>query len=142
MSVAVNGRKSRQEPRAGYIELETRAGDVVTLTYVFRTRVVRHPSADKVAVFRGPWLLGVDEAASPAFFDEPSNENRVMLPPQPAARVAMPQDFSAPAGHLEVRYLPGGYPMQPRNALLRPIAEHTGTPDGNPVQWWLPVANP
>ncbi|HEX8985415.1 MAG TPA: beta-L-arabinofuranosidase domain-containing protein [Bryobacteraceae bacterium] len=142
VSVAVNGRKSAEGPREGYIELAARAGDVVTLTYAFRTRVVRHPSAAKVAVFRGPWLLGVDEAASPAFFDEPSNQNRMILPPQPAARMPAAHNFAAPAGRLDVQYLPGGYPMQPQTALLRPIAEHTGSPDGNPVQWWLPVAKP
>ncbi|HVX66754.1 MAG TPA: beta-L-arabinofuranosidase domain-containing protein [Bryobacteraceae bacterium] len=143
VAVTLGGRKLAARPRDGYIELAAKAGDAITIAYRFRTGIVRDASGSKAAVFRGPWLLAVDEAASPNYFDEPSGENQAMLAPLPAPRPgassAAAAPFSVPAARLELKYLPGGYPMQPATALLRPIAEHTGAPDGNPVSWWLPV---
>jgi len=40
--------------------------------------------------------------------------------------------FSAPVAHLKLNYLPGV-------ALLRPIAEFTGSPDSNHLEFWLPL---
>jgi DUF1680 family protein len=139
VTVSVDGRKAGAAPREGYVEIAVEAGDTVAIQYALRTGVVRNKEGNKVAVFRGPWLLAADEAASPAYFDEPMVQNQVSLPPQPRAHATGAGPFSVPAAHMELRYLPGGYPMQPATALLRPIAEHTGSPDGNPVEWWLPV---
>ena len=113
-----------------------KTGETVALTYVMRTREVKREG--RTAVFRGPWLLAVDEARSPNFFDEPYTENRVQWPAEPVAGAAPSAAFSVPSAHMQVRYLPGGYPIQPGTALLRPIAEYTGGPDSNRLVFWLP----
>ena len=86
-----------------------------------------------VSIFHGPWLLGVDEASSPGFFDEPFTNNRVKLAPgdvklTSAAPSASATPFAVPVAHFRLDYYPGGYPMQPARALLRPIAEATSFP--------------
>jgi hypothetical protein len=35
--------------------------------------------------------------------------------------------FTVPEARFRVRYLPGGYPMLPATAILRPVAEQTST---------------
>ena len=111
-------------------------GETLTLTYVLRTREVKQ--GGRTAIFRGPWLLAVDEQASPGFFDEPYTENKVQWPAEPAAGAMGYAAFSVPAARMRVRYLPGGYPVQPAAALLRPMAEYTSGPDSNRLVFWLP----
>jgi hypothetical protein len=41
--------------------------------------------------------------------------------------------------HFILHYRPGGYPMQPQTALLRPISEYTSGPDANELWFWLPL---
>src|ERR1019366_4289318 len=84
-----------------------KTGETVTLTYVIRTREVKQ--AGRTAVFRGPWLLAVDEAGSPNFFNEPYTENKVQWPAEAMTAAAGNAAFSVPAAHLQIRYLPGGY---------------------------------
>jgi hypothetical protein len=88
--------------------------------------------AGRFAILHGPWFLGVDEQSAPTFFDEPRDKSRVVRPAPDAngdvqlapvvgkkadAKVA----FTAPAAHLSLRYLPGGYPTQPQTVTLRPM---------------------
>ncbi len=117
------------------------AGETIQITYVLRTRYEPRPQQPgQVAVFHGPWLLAVDEAQSPNFFDEPSNDNRVELSAEPQldpAPPSAPKRFVVSVAHFEVKYLPGGYPMQPATALLRPIAEFTSGPDSNRLDFWF-----
>jgi hypothetical protein len=111
-------------------------GETLTLTYVLRTREVKQ--GGRTAIFRGPWLLAVDEHGSPNFFDEPYTENKVQWPAEPAPGAQAYAAFSVPAARMRVRYLPGGYPVQPGDALLRPMAEYTSGPDSNRLVFWLP----
>jgi hypothetical protein len=113
-----------------------KAGETVALTYVMRTREVKRDG--RTAVFRGPWLLAVDEAGSPDFFDEPYTENKLQWPAEAVPAAVEYAAFSVPAARMRVRYLPGGYPVQPGTALLRPMAEYTGGPDSNRLVFWLP----
>jgi DUF1680 family protein len=101
-------------------------GDEVTVTYRMRPRMVERNK--RAAIFLGPWLLAADQTGSPNYFDEPVSENKVELPGE-AGDVA---------SHWKVRYLPGGYPMQPQVMTLRPIAEYTKMPDATRLEWWLP----
>jgi DUF1680 family protein len=103
-----------------------RTGDTVVVTYRLRTRTVERNK--RVAIFHGPWLLAADQSSSPNYFDEPSSQNKIELP-------AAPGDV---ASHLNVHYLPGGYPMQPLTVALRPIAEYTRLPDATRLEFWLP----
>jgi hypothetical protein len=99
-----------------------------------------------VSIFHGPWLLAVDSGASPSFFDEPFSNNRVKIPLgdvklDPAAQSTSPAPFTVPVARFRLDYYPGGYPMQPARALLRPIAETTSSPDQNQWVVWLPVVS-
>jgi len=126
-------------------------GDRLVVRYALRTRTVEDPGdRSRLAIFHGPWMLGVDAHASPAFFDEPFQLNRVELAEgsargevrlQAAARrPAAPGAFTAPAAHFDLRYLPGGYPVQPQVALLRPIADQTSLPDATAWVFWFKKA--
>jgi DUF1680 family protein len=113
-----------------------KTGETVTLTYALRTREVKR--AGRTAVFRGPWLLAVSEHGSPNYFDEPYPENKVQWPAEPVkGAVPPPVAFSVPSARLQIRYLPGGYPVQPGVALLQPIAEYTNGPDSNRLVFWF-----
>lgn len=125
--------------------------DRLVVRYALRTRTVEDPQdRSRLAIFHGPWMLGVDAHASPAFFDEPFQLNRVELAEgsargevrlQAAARrPAAPGAFTAPAAHFDLRYLPGGYPVQPQVALLRPIADQTSLPDATAWVFWFKKA--
>lgn len=125
-------------------------GDVLTVHYALRTRTVADPAdGSRLAIFHGPWLLGVDAHDSPSFFDEPFQENRVVLekagdgavrldaaPRRPAGA----KSFTAPVAHFRLKFLPGGYPVQPQSALLRPIADQTSLPDATAWVFWFKPA--
>jgi DUF1680 family protein len=145
LSLFEGGKKLPAVRRDGYLSVTRswKAGEMLSLHYTFRTRAVsdkKHP--DMVSIFHGPWLLGVDEASSPAFFDEPFTENAVKLAPgdvklTPWAPSLSPAPFAVPVAHFRLDYYPGGYPMQPARALLRPIAEATSSPDQNQLDVWF-----
>lgn len=149
VKLSLAGQPLKTEIQDGYVSASRiwQAGDVVTATYALQTRLVKRTNAGKqVAVFHGPWLLAVDESASPAYFDEPSNENKVELPEKNsqlhlavAAATSASARFAVPVAHFRLNYLPGGYSIQPQSALLRPIAEYTAGPDANVLDFWLPL---
>jgi len=111
-----------------------KAGERVELRYRMKTRSEAF-ERQAMTLWHGPWLLGVDRAASPAFFHEPHLANRVLLP---ANVTVLPtgtlteNTFTVPVAHFEIGYEPGGYKVQPQKALLRPVAEQTGLA---PVAW-------
>ncbi len=150
VKLSLAGQALETELQDGYLSASRiwQAGDVVTATYALQTRLVKRGTDGKqAAVFHGPWLLAVDESASPAYFDEPSNENKVELPEKdghlqlvPAAVAAgASAHFAVPVAHFQLNYLPGGYSIQRQSALLRPIAEYTAGPDANELNFWLPL---
>lgn len=118
-------------------------GDLLTVRYFPKTRVERDAEG-RVALFHGPWLLGVAEATDPFFFDEPFTRNRLRITPgadgsvrlMPAGRGG-DHAFAVPAARLEVPYLPGGYPLQPGAATLRPVSEQTGLATCDWEYWFL-----
>lgn len=138
--------------QAGAVEVRRswKSGDVLTIHYVMRTRLLpQSPDSKRVAILHGPWFLGANGQNAPTFFDEPSEQNRVLLPTPNAAGdiqlAPVPETaaagiaFTAPAAHLALPYLPGGYPIQPQTVTLRPLAEHTAVADGTPwVIWFEP----
>jgi DUF1680 family protein len=119
------------------------AGDRMLLRYAMKTRTERD-SAGRTAIFHGPWLLGVAEAADPFFFDEPHTLNRLRIQPDAqgavrlnAARAGGSHPFAVPAARFEVQYLPGGYPVEPGEAVLRPVSEQTGMRTCDWEYWFL-----
>lgn len=119
------------------------AGDRIQLRYAMNTRTERD-SAGRIAIFHGPWLLGVAEAADPFFFDEPHTMNRLRIQPDAKgavrlnpARSGERHAFSVPAARFEAPYLPGGYPLEPGEAVLRPVSEQTGMRTCDWEYWFL-----
>ena len=149
VALALSGQPLKTSAQDGYLTASRvwKTGEVLTVTYGLQTRLVkRGTDGRQVAVFHGPWLLAVDQAVSPAYFDEPSSENKVDLPERDGklvlkrARVAgTAARFAVPVAHFQLSYLPGGYSLQPQTALLRPIAEYTDGPDQNELNFWLPL---
>jgi len=142
VTLSVNGAKTPAQLRDGYLSA-TRAwktGDSVTVNYGLRTTVVRDPQRQaRAAVFHGPWLLAVDEESSPHYFDEPAESNQVSLPAVPVQSGAAPGTFSVPVAQLRIHYRPGGYPVQPATALLRPMSEYTRGAATGRLDYWLPL---
>jgi DUF1680 family protein len=148
LTVTEPGPRLASIQRDGYTAVTRiwKAGYTLQLHYTLRTRAItdkEHP--EMVSIFHGPWLLGVDESASPGFFDEPFTGNIVKLSAgevklDPVAPTASADPFSIPVAHFRLAYDPGGYPMQPAQAILRPIAEATSSPDQDQWAFWLPTA--
>jgi DUF1680 family protein len=140
IAVTLAGRALSAPEESGYLRLERawRPGDELVLHYRMRTFVEAYTPPEsakaqtgRVLVFHGPWSLGVDEAHSPHYFDEPFALNKVELPAsgevalEPARETVM-EPFAIPVARFRVKYFPGGYPSQPQTAVLRPLAEQTG----------------
>jgi DUF1680 family protein len=149
VKLSLGGQALRAQLQDGYLSVSRvwKSGDVVTATYALETRLVKRGNEGRqAAVFHGPWLLAVDQTASPAYFDEPAIENKVELPQKngqvqlkPATATATTGRFAVPVAHFRLNYVPGGYALQPQAALLRPIAEYTDGPDQNELNFWLPL---
>ena len=150
LELQLNRRAVTGVTQAGAVEIRRRwqKGDKLVVHYVMRTRLLTNPSAaSQVAIWHGPWLLGVDEQDSPVFFNEPMEKNRVLLPALQtnrdlslkAATETSAKDipFTAPAAHLVLPYLHGGYPIQPQTVTLRPIAEQTAVAGSTSWVWWF-----
>jgi DUF1680 family protein len=128
-------------------------GDTLTIHYPLRTRLVADSqNAGRVAIVRGPWFLGVNNQQTPTFFDEPFDQNRILLPARNGnnevqfemiAEKSKAAPFTVPVAHLLLNYLPGGYPVQRQTVILCPIAEHTAMArNGSWVFWFTPAEKP
>lgn len=135
VEILYNGLRLATLNRDGYHRLSQhwKPGDQVQLKYILRSRYEREPDSGRAAVWHGPWLLGVAEAANPFFFDEPHQSNRLDLKPLPRGELDLepdctpsPNPFQVPQARFLVRYWPGGYGLAPDFATLRPVAEQTG----------------
>lgn len=149
VQLKLNGRVLEGVRQEGAVAVRRRwrTGDRIEVQYVLRTRLMNHPQhTGRFAVLRGPWFLGVDEQNSPTFVDEPRSKTRVARPrsdangdvqlvPVVGKKADGKVAFTAPAAHLSLPYLPGGYPTQPQTVTLRPMAEHTSVADS--TQWVL-----
>ena len=136
IEITLNGAPMASTLRDGYLRVSGswKTGDTVLLKYQLRTRAERDPKTNRVALFHGPWLLGVDDHLNPFFYDEPRNENRLRMAIASGGAVKLDRarpmqaaPFTVPEARFRVRYLPGGYPMLPATAILRPVAEQTST---------------
>ena len=54
-----------------------------------------------------------------------------------SSRPAGAKGLTAPVAHFRLQFLPGGYPVQPQTALLRPIADQTSLPDATAWVFWF-----
>lgn len=85
-----------------------RAGERVRIDYRPRARWEPSTRAGYAEAWVGPFLMGVSEEASPEFFQEPYEHNRV--------------DFDSFDG-ATLEYRPAGYPEQPATVELTPLGE-------------------
>ncbi|MCE5308764.1 MAG: glycoside hydrolase family 127 protein [Acidobacteriales bacterium] len=136
IAVSLNGAPAASPLREGYARVGRvwKTGDTLLVKYTLRTYVERNAKTHRVALFHGPWLLGFDDQVSPYFYDEPRAENRLRVAIAndgevnlERARPVQATPFTVPEARFRVRYLPGGYPMLPSTAILRPVAEQTST---------------
>ncbi len=133
IEIRANGLRLATLNRNGYHRFRRgwKSGDMVEVKYLMRTRIER--DKERVCILHGPWLLGIDEATNPYFFDEPHRLNRILLRPAKDGTVDLEpdsgetaHDFAVPGARFRLPYAPGGYPTQPATARLRPLAEQTG----------------
>jgi DUF1680 family protein len=132
-----------------YVEIHRawKRGDTLTIRYPLITRLVPLPQdAARVGIMCGPWLLGVDQQHAPRFFDEPFEQNQLLLPVRAGhpeltlkavAHESTVAPHSVPVAHRQVSYLPGGYSLEPQTVTLRPIAEQTALADGAAWVFWF-----
>ncbi|MGE5647638.1 MAG: beta-L-arabinofuranosidase domain-containing protein [Acidobacteriota bacterium] len=142
VAISLNGKPLAANERNGYLRATHawKTGDRLTVKYDMITQTVANPETRRIALFHGPWLLGIDEASNPYYFDEPSHENRLQLTPElEPAPAAGAGKFAVPVARFRVTYLPGGYKMLPSRATLRPVAEQTGTRTTN-WEFWFQTA--
>ena len=152
LRVRVNGRLHATLVRddAHWLERRWQTGDRVEVEFVYRTRLqlpdgTVHPLTSlgevptRAALLHGPYLLAVDEHASPDFFGEPWPENLLhysgRLRPSSAA-IAMHglETLACPSARLEFDYVHQGFPgLWP--VTLRPIGELTSQGQGSVAVW-------
>lgn len=111
----------------------------VTWNLVTRQEVRDTPGGLYVSFRHGPYLLAVDELASPFFFDEPYTDNIILVPADPRVALepapvgAVPGRLGVPVGRFRLPYQPGGYSESTAQATLRPLAERTSV--SGPAAW-------
>ena len=155
VGINLGGKKLDGILRNGYIHLTRtwKKNDRLLLAYDIRTRIMKKPGQTNLVAFtHGPWFLGVDNQGSPDFFGELTALNRVIAISTPSTgevtleRVSSRQQsrtpFAVPMAEFNLRYLPGGYPAQPQQAVLRPIAEQTSLHDNTEWIFWFQTAPP
>jgi DUF1680 family protein len=149
VALRLNGTPLNAVERDGYLHTERawKTGDRLLVSYALKTRAVRKPDSQRVALFHGPWLLGVDDAGTPAWYDEVHERNRLAIEigadgAVQLQRLPAPQTrpFSVPVAQFQVMFQHGGYPVQPARAVLRPLAEQTGMPATSWEYWFTPTA--
>lgn len=110
-------------------------GDVVGVFFDLTTRLVRRDGttlaldalADapvEAAMFRGPWLLGVNEADDPLFYGEPWQDNVILLPDIVHGQSSGTELLTLPLARVDCAYIHGGYPDR-QHVTLQPLSEGT-----------------
>jgi DUF1680 family protein len=148
VTLRINGVPRRTAVKEGYLTVRRRwkRGDRVAAACSLKTRAERKPDSNRIALVHGPWLLGIDEAGSPAYYEEMRGENRLAVTVGQDGTVSLPRAvrprpgrFAVPVAQFSVTYAPGGYPLQPWKALLRPLAEQTGILSAEWEYWFVPA---
>ena len=146
--LSVNGNVVEGRADSGYLELPNtlKTGDRLTIALTHKCRLVKRDGASielsdltsnlvDAVLFRGPWLLGVDEGDNRPFFGEPWGDNRISLSSQPQPRVTSGGALEIPGAHMNASYTHEGFPGE-HPVVLRPMSERTGT-DALTFAAWL-----
>jgi DUF1680 family protein len=137
VTVLMNGQPLAPEEKDGYLWIAAplRQNDRVEVSFAPRLSLVTREgkaltpeqlseTTVEAALFRGPWLLGVDEADNLLFYGEPWDENQVLLPRAPKCGDGAEGPMRVPCAHVSCEYTHGGFPGK-HPLTLRPIAERT-----------------
>ena len=131
VTMSLNGSGSMEPVRAGYISAEKpwTKGDIIELKYQMKLRSEPSGISGRHSFWYGPWLLGVSAEQNPAYFNELTADNRLIVAAGTATGTSAPYTaFSGPVAATEMSYTQAEYPDQPGTVHLRPIAEQTGLP--------------
>ena len=110
----------------GYLGAERiwSAGDQVAIRYEMKlTQQAAAPG--RTAFWFGPWLLGASSNRNPSFFNELTEENK-LLGDERSAQIVAARPFDVPVAAHAFRFAQAEYPDQPGTVTLSPIAEQTG----------------
>ena len=137
MQVSVNGKAVSSHDENGYLvpEVALHEGDRLGIRMDLATRLVTRDGSTlmpdqltseptEALLFRGPWLLGVNEADDPLFYGEPWQDNRILLPATASGQSGEAEPLAIPAAHVACTYIHGGYPELQR-VVLQPLSEAT-----------------
>lgn len=135
--LSVNGAITTAREEGGYLAIDKalQEGTEVALNYGLRLTLVRRDGTTfppealsdtpvTAALFRGPWLVGVNSRHEPMFFGEPWEENEVKLTTEPGSGTATGASFEIPAAHVQCAYTHSGFPGE-HPLTLTPMSERT-----------------
>ncbi len=96
----------------------------------------------EMAIFCGPWLMGVDAHYDPMFHGEPYDNNVLLIPDGEGLEKAAffdpaPESPLQSGPRLRLTYRHGGFP-DPCTVVMRPVAEQTAHPQCT-VSFWHQV---
>lgn len=137
VELRLNGAPFDSEQADGYLTIRRhwRPADRLELRYKLSMRRERKDTNGPMALYYGPWLLGLDRLDSEPYFNEESDQNtlgrkRIDLIPtrESSSSLLMESPFLVPASHFSVSYVQAEYPMQPSSTTLRPVCEQTRMP--------------
>lgn len=99
----------------------------------------------EMAIFYGPWLLGVNAVTNPMFHGEPYAENVLLVPDNETALNAITYDTNASpllnGPRLRLNYRHGGFP-DPATVVLQPVGEQTDHQQTTVSFWHLVQRTP
>ncbi len=155
ISIIINGKQEiESDNQKGYINI-TRVwsvGDEVILTVTPAIKILDEQNnaidlanlkgPKKVAIFVGPWLMGVHASTNPMFHGEPYMDNILLLPSDIAqlkAKIEFSDERVNPltAGpRIVLPYIHSGFPT-PCKVTLTPLSERSTTPETTFTFWHL-----
>ena len=112
--------------------MEVRLGCILRFvdrkSQVFAANQLPAETPVEMAIFYGPWLLGVNAVTNPMFHGEPYAENVLLVPDDETALNAVTCDANADpllnGPRLMLNYRHGGFP-DPATVILQPVGEQT-----------------
>jgi DUF1680 family protein len=129
LDLQLNGSAIQATAESGYLDIHRRwqSSDVMTVQYGMQLR--SEPSGKgRRAYSYGPWLLGAPESDNPFYFNEMTEDNRILeVTEQSSSAAKQPvRPFAVPVAAKTFRYAPAEFPDQAATVRLRAIAEQSG----------------
>lgn len=155
VEIAINGKQELEsDSRNTYINITRvwNARDEVRITIIPEVKIldeqlnIINPTnlklPKKVAIFIGPWLIGVNADTNPMFHGEPYMDNILLLPldiSQLKSTIVFSDERANPltsGPRLTLQYLHSGFPT-PCKVTLTPVSERSINPETTFTFWHL-----